>query len=183
MKDMFQHATWREFFIVRLHSGVVNTQRIVSGGQTGADRAALDVGLDSGFDVGGWVPRGRLAEDGVIPSRYPGLIEAATSDPSLRTELNVRDSDATLLLSHGMLIGGSKLTMDVAAELGKPWMHVDLALKSFDAAVHEIRQWLAAVNPRVLNVAGPRASEDPQIYEQARIVLLGVFAKEGLSVS
>ena len=155
----------------------------MSGGQTGADRAALDVGLALGFDVGGWVPLGRLAEDGVIPGNYPGLIEAATSDPSLRTRLNVRDSDATLILSHGVLAGGSKLTKETAAELGKPWKHVDLAASTSDAAIHEIQHWLAAVNPRVLNIAGPRASEDPHIYAAATIVLRGVFMSEGLHVS
>jgi Circularly permutated YpsA SLOG family len=158
-------------------------QRIVSGGQTGADRAALDVGLALGLDVGGWVPLGRLAEDGTIPSNYPGLIEAATNDPSLRTRLNVRDSDATLILSHGELAGGSKLTKEIAAELGKPWKHVDLASRTSDATIHEIQHWLAAVNPRVLNIAGPRASEDPDIYAAARVVLQGAFMNEAADVS
>jgi Circularly permutated YpsA SLOG family len=132
-----------------------------------------------GFDVGGWIPLGRLAEDGTIPNVYPGLVETSASDPSLRTHLNVRDSDATLILSHGALAGGSKLTLEIAAELGKPRKHVDLAARTSDAAIHEIQHWLAAVAPRVLNIAGPRASEDPDIYADARIVLEGVFMSGG----
>ena len=80
--------------------------RIVSGGQTGVDRAALDVGVECGLQIGGWVPRGRLAEDGTIPRRYTGLREADSTDPAIRTALNVRDSDATLIVSHGPPLAG-----------------------------------------------------------------------------
>ena len=87
--------------------------RIVSGGQTGADRAALDVAVELAIDCGGWVPRGRLAEDGVIPDRYAGLVEADDERPAVRTALNVRDSDATLILSHGELTGADFVTFRV----------------------------------------------------------------------
>jgi hypothetical protein len=146
-------------------------EKIVSGGQTGADRAALDVALERGLRVGGWVPRGRLAEDGAIPARYPGLLETDSADPALRTALNVRDSDATLVVSHGGLTGGSLLAFEEALRLGRPALHLDLAAVSQSAAAARLRGWLGALVPRTLNVAGPRASEDPAI-ERAVAALL-----------
>ena len=146
--------------------------RIVSGGQTGADRAALDVGLEVGLEIGGWVPPGRLAEDGTIPARYPGLREAASPDPVVRTELNVRDSDATVILSHGTLTGGSALTLEFARSLERPILHLDLTAQELVAAASRLREWLALEKPRVLNVAGPRASKDPHIYDATKQVLL-----------
>ena len=90
---------------------------IVSGGQTGVDRAAWAAAIELGLPIGGWVPKGRLAEDGEIPARYAGLREAESAEPAVRTALNVRDSDATLIFSHGPLTGGSRLTFDTAARL------------------------------------------------------------------
>ena len=148
---------------------------VVSGGQTGADRAALDVALECGLEIGGWVPRGRLAEDGPIAARYTGLRETESADPAVRTARNVRDSDATLILSHGPLTGGSLFTMQTAGKLGRPALHVDLTGKSDAAAAAEIRAWLMTVRPNILNVAGPRASGDPTIGARARRVLRGVF--------
>jgi len=150
-------------------------ERIVSGAQTGADRAALDVALACGLPSGGWVPRGRLDENGVIPAHYPNLVEADSADPSRRTALNVRDSDATLIFSHGALTGGSAFTRDIAVQTGKPWMHVDLSQTVAAEAAAEIQAWLSEVRPRVLNVAGPRASHDPEIYDATRLVLAEVL--------
>ncbi|MER2623546.1 MAG: putative molybdenum carrier protein [Accumulibacter sp.] len=101
--------------------------KIVSGGQTGADRAALDVALDLGIPCGGWVPKGRLAEDGEIPVGCPHLVEEEDAEPNTRTTLNIRDSDATLILSQGKLHGGSNFTASTAHKAGKPYLHVDLA--------------------------------------------------------
>jgi hypothetical protein len=151
-------------------------EKIVSGGQTGADRAALDVALAHGLEVGGWVPRGRLAEDGRIPERYPGLVETDSADPGVRTAWNVRDSDATLILSHGPLAGGSRLALREAERSGKPLLHLDLDRVSEAAAAARIRGWLAAVAPRTLNVAGPRASEDPGIAAATAAVLRAALA-------
>ena len=81
--------------------------KIVSGGQTGADRAALDVALELGLSTGGWIPRGRRAEDGAIPERYEELVESDSESYERRTELNVRDSDATVVFSFGPPTGGS----------------------------------------------------------------------------
>jgi hypothetical protein len=152
--------------------------RIVSGGQTGADRAALDVAIRLGYDCGGWVPRGRLDETGVIPSAYPNLVEADDEWPETRTELNVRDSDATVIFSHGPLFGGSEYTKTKVDEQGKPSLHIDLAAMSAYAAVRCLQHWLAGVRPRVLNVAGPRASDDPEIYRKTWGVLLGALAEQ-----
>jgi hypothetical protein len=138
-------------------------EKIVSGGQTGADRAALDVAFERGLKVGGWVPKGRLAEDGPIPEHYSGLVETVSSDPAVRTSLNVRDSDATLIVSHGPLTGGSLLTLEEARRRGKPVLHLDLHLAPVTAAA-TLRAWLDAAGPRTLNVAGPRASKDVRIF-------------------
>ena len=145
--------------------------KIVSGGQTGADRAALDVALARGLRIGGWVPKGRAAEDGRIPERYLGLVETDSADPAVRTALNVRDSDASLIVSHGALAGGSRLTLDEATRAGKPHLHLDLDELSLPAASARLVDWLADVRPRVLNVAGPRASEDPRIAADTAALL------------
>jgi len=146
-------------------------ETIVSGGQTGADRAALDVGLARGLRIGGWVPRGRAAEDGPIPARYVGLVETDSADPAVRTARNVRDSDATLIVSHGPLAGGSRLTLEEATRTGKPRLHLDLDELSLASASERLADWLAEVRPRVLNVAGPRASEDPRIAADTAALL------------
>jgi hypothetical protein len=151
-------------------------KRIISGAQTGADRAALDAALALGLPMGGWVPRGRRAEDGPVPDRYPNLRETDTDDYETRTRWNVRDADATLILSHGPLTGGSKFTEDIARSLGKPVRHVDLDATSIDDAVSEIRAWLATVEGETLNVAGPRASNDPEIYEKTREIMMAVLS-------
>ena len=146
-------------------------EKIVSGGQTGADRAALDFARARGLRVGGWVPKGRLAEDGPIPEDYLGLLEADSTDPAVRTALNVRDSDATLILSHGPLAGGSLLTFQEATRAEKPVLHLDLDQVSTASAAERLARWLTTIRPRILNVAGPRASEDPRIASATEAVL------------
>ena len=136
--------------------------RVVSGGQTGVDRAALDAALDLGFPCGGWCPRGRPAEDGRIAERYP-LQEAETSDYAERTRLNVLDSDATLILAPRPLRGGTLLTERVAVDHGRP-------VFVCDPAVEPPEPLLAAIveTPiRTLNVAGPRESGRPGVYAEA----------------
>ncbi len=146
-------------------------QRIVSGGQTGVDRAALDVALATGLDCGGWCPRGRRAEDGRIPERYP-LAETDSASYRSRTKQNVRDSDGTLILAVGPLTGGSRLTQRIALELAKPVLAVDLSDPPTAAAV---RKWLAEHTIRVLNVAGPRASQQKTARQLAETVLKRVL--------
>jgi len=136
-------------------------KKIVSGGQTGVDRAALDVAMRLGIPAGGWCPRGRRAEDGRIPDSYP-LREADSVNYAKRTELNVRDSDGTLILSGGPLTGGTALTESLARRQGKPVFVVDLR---DEPAPDVIDEWLAANSIQTLNVAGPRESQQPGIYD------------------
>jgi putative molybdenum carrier protein len=150
-------------------------KKIVSGGQTGADRAALDVAMDWGLEIGGWIPKGRLAEDGPISHRYLGLLETDSADPSVRTSLNVRDSDATLLVSHSALQGGSLLTLQAAQQQGRPVVHIDLLATSQSEASTRLLLWLRSIDPSTLNVAGPRASQDASIYASVSELLQAVL--------
>ncbi len=147
--------------------------RIVSGGQTGVDRAALDVALELGIPCGGWVPRGRRAEDGVVPPIYP-MRETRSRAYQTRTRENARDSDATLILTRGAPTGGTAYTVECAESLGRPYFIVD-----FDAETdcHAVRRWIESNGIGVLNVAGPRASTAPGIYEDARRFLLSLLSE------
>jgi hypothetical protein len=146
--------------------------KILSGGQTGVDRAALDVALELGLACGGWCPRGRRAEDGSIPERYP-LTETSSRAYPQRTKCNVLDSDGTLILTRGRPTGGTALTIKIAAEWGKPYLVMDL---SRNADPELVRAWRCAHHIRILNVAGARESESPGIYDQAALFLRTVFA-------
>jgi hypothetical protein len=148
-------------------------RKVVSGGQTGADQAALAIALRLGIPCGGWVPRGRLCESGPIPDRFPGLFEAETENPAERTRLNVRDSDATLLLTRGCVCKGSAWTLETARRQGKPHLHLDLTKLSIAEATFRLRDWIERTQPFVLNVAGPRASNDPQIGFLVEVFLGG----------
>ena len=150
-------------------------RRIVSGGQTGADRAALDTAREFGIETGGWVPRDRWAEDGRVPDCYPNMKETASADPALRTEYNIHDSDGTVVFSHGDVSGGTKWTVDASGKLHKPMLHLDLATRSVAAAASRLREWTAAEGIEVLNVAGPRESEDADIHAAVRAVLVAAF--------
>ena len=151
--------------------------KIVCGGQTGVDRAALDAARALGLATGGWVPEGRRDEAGRIPTRYAGLRETDSPDPAVRTRLNVADSDATLILTTAAAASpGTDWTRRCADELGKPHLTVRLADGRTNAAAARIRSWLAAMHPAVLNVAGPRASEAGDAYALARAVLLRALA-------
>ena len=150
-------------------------KRIVSGAQTGADRAALDAAISLGIPCGGWVPKGRLDELGVIPAEYPNLVEAEDSVPDTRTRLNVRDSDATVIFSHGPLFGGSLLTDQFARELCRPCLVLDMTGQTVEQAAIRLRQWFAELELEVLNVAGPRASHDEGIYRAVFEVLRAAF--------
>ena len=142
-------------------------RKIVSGGQTGVDRAALDAALARGVPVGGWCPRGRRAEDGPIPERYP-LRETPSTEYEQRTAWNVRDSDGTLIITDGTMEGGTALTMQEAERQGRAVLHV----RTGDPVpVEMIQGWGETNDIRVLNVAGPRASEVEGIYERSRRLL------------
>jgi hypothetical protein len=136
--------------------------RIVSGGQTGVDRAALDVAIALGIEHGGWCPAGRLSEDGSIPSRYQ-LEETPSPDYPVRTEQNVIDSDATLILYRQRLKGGTLLTRKICDRMFQPYVLIRLDRDSHQT----VRKWLSDQRPRSLNVAGPRESTCQGVYQQS----------------
>jgi hypothetical protein len=146
-------------------------KKIISGGQTGVDRAALDVALELGLECGGWCPKGRRAEDGPIPARYP-LKETDSEQYPPRTEMNVCEADGTLIVTRGRPDRGTGLTLQLAQRYHKPFLVVDLddAPKST-----EIRKWLRSNRIHILNVAGPRESSRKGIYAEAVHLLKKVF--------
>lgn len=145
----------------------IEIKKIISGGQTGVDRAALDVALELGIPCGGWCPQGRRAEDGVIPMRYP-LEEASSPEYPLRTELNVQDADGTLIITWSTPMGGTALTIKLAQKHRQPYLIVDL---SQEENVVLVREWLSRNKIQILNVAGPRESEVPGIYQRTSLFL------------
>ena len=148
--------------------------RIVSGGQTGVDRAALDVAIKLGIAHGGWIPQGRLTESGVLPQKYH-LKETSSSEYSVRTEKNVIDSDGTLIISHGPLTGGSEYTREMAIRHSRPWLHIDLDRTIAFHAAAAINKWIQRKKIEILNVAGPRASKNPAIYPDTLNILESVY--------
>src|SRR3989339_403749 len=149
-------------------------KKIVSGGQTGADRAALDVAVKFNIDHGGWIPKGRRAEDGTLKEKYR-LAETRSEDYRERTKLNVIDSDGTVILSRGDLTGGSKFTRTFAKLMGRPNCYIDLLQsEEFEAAVI-LKSFILENQIRVLNVAGPRQSTMPGIYADVKIILEVLF--------
>jgi hypothetical protein len=138
-------------------------KKIVSGGQTGVDRAALDLAADFGLESGGWCPKGRRAEDGIIPDHYV-LKETPTRDYEQRTEWNVRDSDGSLILTTGKPEGGTALTIELAQRLDKPFYVVDLLAPR---NLPGLQYWVEYEKIQVLNVAGPRESRVPGVKAMA----------------
>ena len=146
--------------------------KVVSGGQTGVDRAALDVALGLGLPCGGWCPQGRRAEDGPLDARYP-LTETPWSGYPQRTEWNVRDSDGTLVLTLGPPDRGTALTVELAARHRRPYLVVDLGAAP---DVEEVRSWARDNRVGTLNVAGPRESSAPGVYARAAEFLRRLLA-------
>lgn len=150
-------------------------KKIVSGGQTGVDRAALDAGLESTFPIGGYCPSGRLAEDGVIDSRYP--LKEIAGGYRQRTRMNVESSDGTLIFYQSDLIGGTELTLSFCLKLKKPYKLIDLDLASVESAVPAVLAFIDKGKISVLNVAGPRASNNPALSTPVKQILLKVIAR------
>ncbi|MFC1758937.1 putative molybdenum carrier protein [Planctomycetota bacterium] len=152
---------------------LVSEPKIVSGGQTGVDQAALQVAIDLGFSHGGWCPRGRKCESGEIPAKYQ-LTEMDSHRYADRTEQNVVDSDATLILYRSALTGGTLLTHRLAKRHNKKHLLIDLL---GEVPVEHVSGWIAENAVQVLNVAGPRESSCSGIFDQSRAYLGRVFRK------
>ena len=149
-------------------------KRIISGGQTGAERAALDFAIKMDLPHGGWAPKGRLAEDGPIPAQY-NLKEMPTKNFPQRAERNVKKADGTLIVSHGKLTRDSDLTLKMAIKHNKPYLHIDLNETSIFEAAEQIIQWVPENHLGILNIAGSRASKDPKIYKAVYELLETIY--------
>lgn len=147
--------------------------KIISGGQTGVDRAALDAAIELGFPYGGIIPKGRLAEDGQVPEKYQ-LTEADNPTYEHRTEQNVIHSDATLILGYLPMTGGTSLTNHFCHKYAKPHLFVDLKQTHPE---QKIPDWIKKIQPKVLNIAGPRESKYPGIYKTSKDLLKKIFQK------
>ena len=148
--------------------------KIISGGQTGADQAALDFAIEHNIPHGGWIPKGRKTETGILPDKYH-LQEMPTASYPKRTEKNILDSDGTLIFSRGTLTGGSALTRKLAKQLDKPWLHIDLDRLTARDAATMFAEWFGGNSIQTLNVAGPRASKDPGIHHVVTGILENVL--------
>ena len=168
--------------------------KIISGGQTGADRGGLDAAIHYSLPHGGWCPKGRKAEDGIIPAQYH-LKEMASPEYLPRTKANVFDSDATVIFTYGPPIGGSLKTITYAHHLEKPYHEVDLS-RTTPKTIREIMMWLAGdeelndydeyvVCPPplecVLNVAGSRESQAPGIQEAVFHLMVDLLIKVNIT--
>ena len=153
----------------------IGIAKLVSGGQTGSDRAALDFAIEHKIPHGGWCPAGRLAEDGCIPSRYQ-LVETPSNSYSQRTEWNVRDSNGSLVFSiESELSGGSKETIEFATKYCKPVLHLSRSIGPAAPEV-ELLRFIKDNQIQIINVAGPRASEEPAVAAFVRKVLEKAWA-------
>jgi len=152
----------------------VKIAKIISGGQTGVDQAALDVAIALDIPHGGWIPKGRKTENGVLPDTYR-LKEMPTFSYAKRTEQNVIDSEGTLIISLGPLTGGSELTHKMAMLHDRPCLHIDLGILDPHKAVNTVRLWIAHHGIKFLNIAGPRASENPNIYDMTTKLLKAIL--------
>jgi hypothetical protein len=147
------------------------TWTIISGGQTGVDRAALDVARERGLPYGGFIPKGRRTEDGTLPDEYAGMTETESSIFTVRTRENVACADATLILARGPPDGGTLLAKLTAQAKEKPLLVLDLLEVDPDEAVQRTLAWLRGLPAGSLNVAGPRESRQPGIHAEARALL------------
>jgi hypothetical protein len=149
---------------------------IVSGGQTGADRAALDFAIEHGVAHRGWCPRDRQAEDGTIDACYQ-LRETPSRRYVQRTQWNVRDSDATLVFTIDLVpTGGTALTIEIAQQLGKPLLHLARPDgEPNESTARKLLDFLSEHQVQTLNVAGPRASQEPDVAEFVRAVLTAAW--------
>lgn len=145
-------------------------EKIISGGQTGADQAGLDAAIELGIPHGGWIPKGRKTEEGPLPAKHK-LKEMRTTSYPKRTEENILDSEGTVIFTFGKLTGGSELTRKLAKMHGFPCIHVDLSKVTVGEGANLVRSWIEKHNIKVLNVAGSRASKAPAAYDITKQIL------------
>lgn len=167
VSQMPMSGTWPE--LIRF------CQHIVSGGQTGADRAALDFAIKHGYTHSGWVPRHRKAEDGRVPLKYQ-LTELTTGGYRQRTRRNVEESDGTLIINLGAMEGGTLATQFLAQKMVKPHLVVQLDAGITEQTIASVLAWLSEHSIKTLNVAGPRESKRPSIYHSTGKLLEAVDA-------
>jgi hypothetical protein len=153
-------------------------EKIISGGQTGADIAGIDAAIEFNFPYGGWLPKGRKTEIGPLPLTYQ-MQEVARGGYPKRTEKNIKESDGTVIFTHTRLTGGSRLTVDLAESWGKPWLHINFNKTDSKQVVLILSRWIKKNNIKTLNVAGSRASKDSDIYKDVfftiKILLNNIF--------
>ncbi len=147
---------------------------VISGGQSGVDRAALDAAIACGIPHSGFVPKGRLAEDGKLPRQYK-VKEMPSRDYADRTRANVDWADATLIIYRGRLMGGTLLTWEYAKNRGRLVKVIDLKMMGPATAVEQITTWIKDIRPACLNIAGPRESTHPGIYRETLPILKAVL--------
>ena len=157
------HASGKGYQVINANGHLI---KIISGGQTGVDRAALDWAIEHNIDHGGWCPLNRHANDGPLASLYR-LRETKSTGYSQRTRRNVQDADATLILIRGQLVGGSRLTKRIADELNKP-VHVANLELDCHAQVEQVQSWLSMMPIGTLNIAGPSEERCDGIYHQVK---------------
>jgi len=150
-------------------------KKIISGGQTGADQAGLDVAIDLNIPHGGWIPKGRKTENGTLPAKYQLTEMNSTSYPK-RTEKNVLDSNGTVIFTTGSLTGGSALTRKYANKHNRPVLHINFEKIPIEEAAATVSTWIESQNIEVLNVAGSRASKNHNIYQNTKKVLEQVIS-------
>ena len=138
------------------------------------DRAALDAAIKLAVAHGGWIPKGRITEDGPLPEKYK-LKETRSASYAERTAKNVQDADGTLIISRGQLTGGSEYTREVAIKHQRPWLHIDLKQTAAFQAASAINQWVLQNEVEILNIAGPRASKDPGVYQDALNIIESAY--------
>lgn len=150
--------------------------KIISGAQTGVDRAALDAALECHVEAGGWCPEGRQSEDGIIPEKYP-VIELPKSGYRQRTKRNVLDSDGTVVIYFGYPAGGTEQTISFCIKERKPYVLINAEEMSIEQASRKINKFIGESSISILNVAGPRASGELRAYEYAKKVILSVLPR------
>ena len=150
--------------------------RMVTGGQTGVDRAMLDFCLDHGISCGGWCPQNRKAEDGTIDLKYP-VKELPKASYRKRTAANVKESDATVIIYHNEMDGGTLKSFEFAQKEKRPFLLLDMSVMDPFQASGKLQKFIQRYHPEILNFSGPRHSEWPEGYGNCYAILQQTFGQ------